>query len=227
MTGCTVNIFVFAFVLDRMTTISLISARSLPESRDGTRQARDRVLIFQIEVPIDRDPTRTKQGSFSAQVDLFGISPSLLPTTTILSLELVSSVDTGFTLSPSKLPHLLSLNVPFHVPMYSPSLFAAFPVALFLVTCTNPSAALVVGDKHAAMTKNKTMTAHSNSKIGAPRRTRTKHVVSQPAQPQRRSVDDFLNLDGYLNALRVNHDNILAASDAFCEPSSHLWAYLH
>jgi hypothetical protein len=109
--------------------------------------------------------------------------------------------------------------------MYSPSLFAAVPVALFLVTCSNPSAALVVGNRHHASTKNKTMSA---LRIGGPRRTRTKHVVAQPAQPQpqRRDVNDPLttNLEAYLSDLTLYHNNILAASDAFCETCFHLCA---
>ena len=58
------------------------------------------------------------------------------------------------------------------------------------------------------------MATHANSN---PRRTRTKHVVAQPAQRRRRAVDSVSNLGGYLGALISDHDNILAASDAFCK----------
>ena len=106
--------------------------------------------------------------------------------------------------------------------MYSPSLLVAVPVALFLVIFADPSAALAVGEKHHATTKNKTISAHPNSKSGPPRRARTKHVISQASPSQvpnrRRAVDDLLstNLDAYLNDLTLDHNNLLAASNGFC-----------
>ncbi|KAF8509831.1 hypothetical protein JB92DRAFT_485615 [Gautieria morchelliformis] len=109
--------------------------------------------------------------------------------------------------------------------MYSPSLFVAVPVALFLVTCASPSAALAIGGNHNAFMKNKMMTAHSKHskfgspqrirtkhEFGSPRRTRTKHAVAHHAQRRAVHAPADSSLNALLNSLTLAHGNILAAS---------------